>query len=104
MIEIELEDLQNTLKYEGKISGLKKRAKKENIANIIRNNEDISKALSIYAEFEISPKMSLFIINNMMGTINDKAYDDANIILSTKENNNLKEDEIVFTILLTGIK
>ncbi|MDZ7818279.1 MAG: hypothetical protein U5K55_06545 [Aliarcobacter sp.] len=49
-------------------------------------------------------KVSLFAINDVMGTINDRMDSNAEIIFGTTSDSTLEKDEVKITIVATGFR
>ena len=61
-------------------------------------------AKGILIHFNIHPQVSLFAINDVMGTINDRMDSNAEIIFGTTSDATLETDEVKITIVATGFE
>jgi len=61
-------------------------------------------AKGILIHFNIHPQVSLFAINDVMGSINDRMDSNAEIIFGTTSDANLETDEVKITIVATGFE
>ena len=61
-------------------------------------------AKGILIHFNIHPQVSLVAINDVMGTINNRMYSNAEIIFGITSNNTLEKDEVKITIVATGFE
>ncbi len=61
-------------------------------------------AKGILIHFNIHPQVSLFAINNVMGTINERMDSNAEIIFGTTSDSTLEKDEVKITIVATGFE
>ncbi|MAD42537.1 MAG: cell division protein FtsZ [Arcobacter sp.] len=61
-------------------------------------------AKGILIHFNIHPQVSLFAINDVMGTINDRMDSNAEIIFGTTSDSTLETDEVKITIVATGFE
>ena len=64
----------------------------------------LSGAKGILIHFNIHPQVSLFAINNVMGTIHDTIDSNAEIIFGTTSDDTLQKDEVKITIVATGFE
>ncbi len=64
----------------------------------------LSGAKGILIHFNIHPQVSLFAINNVMGTIHDTIDSNAEIIFGTTSDDSLEKDEVKITIVATGFE
>ena len=99
-------DLQVILSKIGKVAGYVKIFNVEdNITSDIKNefSNELKAAQGIWVEFEILPSTSLFIVNDIMGFINDNCDENCEVIFTTKTNEDLVENSIKCKILFTGL-
>ncbi len=61
-------------------------------------------AKGILIHFNIHPQVSLFAINNVMGTIHNTIDSNAEIIFGTTSDSSLEKDEVKITIVATGFE
>ena len=102
----DLQDLQVILSKIGKVAGYVKIFNVEdNITSDIKNefSNELKAAKGIWVEFEILPSTSLFIVNDIMGFINDNCDEKCEVIFTTKTNEDLVENSIKCKILFTGL-
>jgi cell division protein FtsZ len=64
----------------------------------------LSGAKGILIHFTIHPEISMFAINNVMGTIHDTIDSNAEIIFGTTTDKSLQKDEAKITIVATGFE
>ncbi|RXJ87045.1 cell division protein FtsZ [Arcobacter sp. CECT 8985] len=64
----------------------------------------LSGAKGILIHFNIHPQVSLFAINNVMGSIHDNIDSNAEIIFGTTSDSTLEKDEVKITIVATGFE
>ncbi len=102
----DLQDLQTILSKIGKVAGYVKIFNVEdNITSDIKNefSNELKAAKGIWVEFEILPTTSLFIVNDIMGFINDNCDENCEVIFGTAINEDLVENSIKCKILFTGL-
>ena len=99
-------DLQVILSKIGKVAGYVKIFNVEDDVTSDLKNEfsnELKAAKGIWVEFEILPNSSLFIINDIMGYINDNCDSNCEIIFGTSINEDLVENSVKCKILFTGL-
>ena len=64
----------------------------------------LSGAKGILIHFNIHPQVSLFTINNVMGSIHDTIDSNAEVIFGTTSDKSLAKDEVKITIVATGFE
>lgn len=104
-INIDIEDYKTILAHKGKISGIVGSCKIDELLNCIDEplQASLSNAKGILINFKLHEEQSLLIINDFMGEINCVANEDAEIIFSTEQTNNIDKDFISYQILITGL-
>jgi cell division GTPase FtsZ len=105
-INTDLQDLQTILSKIGKVAGYVKVFNVEDDFTSDLKNEfsnELKAAKGIWVEFEILPNSSLFIVNDIMGFINDNCDSNCEIIFGTAINEDLVENSIKCKILFTGL-
>jgi cell division GTPase FtsZ len=105
-VNTDLQDLQVILSKIGKVAGYVKIFNVEDDVTSDLKNEfstELKAAKGIWVEFEILPSTSLFIINDIMGFINDNIDENCEVIFATKTNEDLVENSVKCKILFTGL-
>ena len=104
-INTDLQDLQTILSKIGKVAGYIKILNVNDVTTDLKNefSNELKAAKGIWVEFEISPNSSLFIVNDIMGFINDNCNNNCEIIFGTAINKDLVENSIKCKILFTGL-
>ena len=105
-INTDLQDLQVILSKIGKVAGYVKIFNvDDDVTSDLKNefSDEIKTAKGIWVEFEILPNSSLFIVNDIMGFINDNCDNNCEIIFGTAINEDLVENCIKCKILFTGL-
>ncbi len=80
------------------------RALEDAIDSPLLDKVSLSGAKGILIHFNIHPQVSLFAINNVMGSIHDNIDSNAEIIFGTTSDNTLEKDEVKITIVATGFE
>jgi len=80
------------------------RALEDAIDSPLLDKVSLSGAKGILIHFNIHPQVSLFAINNVMGTIHDTIDSNAEIIFGTTSDDSLEKDEVKITIVATGFE
>lgn len=80
------------------------RALEDAIDSPLLDKVSLNGAKGILIHFNIHPEISLFAINNVMGSINDRMDSDAEIIFGTTTDKTLEKDEVKITIVATGFE
>jgi len=80
------------------------RALEDAIESPLLDKVSLNGAKGILIHFNIHPQVSLFAINDVMGSINDRMDSDAEIIFGTTSDANLETDEVKITIVATGFE
>lgn len=80
------------------------RALNNAIESPLLDKMSLSGAKGILIHFNIHPQVSLFAINNVMGTIHDTIDSNAEIIFGTTSDSSLEKDEVKITIVATGFE
>ena len=98
-------DLQAILSKIGKVSGCVKVFNLDTITTDIKNefSDELKSAKGIWMEFEILPTTSLFVINDIMGFINENIDEECEVIFETVSNKDLLENTVKCKILFTGL-
>jgi cell division GTPase FtsZ len=98
-------DLQVILSKIGKVSGCVKVFNLDTITTDIKNefSDELKSAKGIWMEFEILPTTSLFVINDIMGFINENIDEECEVIFETVSNKDLLENTVKCKILFTGL-
>ncbi|WP_121628492.1 hypothetical protein [Poseidonibacter antarcticus] len=104
-INTDLQDLQTILSKIGKVAGYVKIFNVDDVTTDLKNefSNELKAAKGIWVEFEILPNSSLFIVNDIMGFINDNCNNNCEIIFGTAINEDLVENSIKCKILFTGL-
>jgi cell division protein FtsZ len=104
-ININIADYKTILAHKGKIEGIVDSCKIDELLNYIDQSlkDSLSNAKGILINFKLHKEQSLLIINDFMGEINCVANEDAEIIFSTEQTNNIDKDFISYQILITGL-
>ncbi|MFV0563875.1 cell division protein FtsZ [Malaciobacter mytili] len=80
------------------------RALEDAIDSPLLDKVSLSGAKGILIHFNIHPQVSLFAINNVMGSIHDNIDSNAEIIFGTTSDSTLEKDEVKITIVATGFE
>ena len=98
-------DLQVILSKIGKVSGCVKVFNLDTITTDIKSefSDELKSAKGIWMEFEILPTTSLFVINDIMGFINENIDEECEVIFETVSNKDLLENTVKCKILFTGL-
>ncbi len=80
------------------------RALEDAIDSPLLDKVSLNGAKGILIHFNIHPQVSLFAINDVMGTINDRMDSNAEIIFGTTSDRTLETDEVKITIVATGFE
>lgn len=80
------------------------RALEDAIESPLLDKVSLSGAKGILIHFNIHPQVSLFAINNVMGSIHDNIDSNAEIIFGTTTDSSLQTDEVKITIVATGFE
>ena len=104
-LETAKNDLQVILSKIGKVSGCVKVFNLDTITTDIKNefSDELKSAKGIWMEFEILPTTSLFVINDIMGFINENIDEECEVIFETVSNKDLLENTVKCKILFTGL-
>ena len=81
-----------------------RRALEDAIDSPLLDKVSLNGAKGILIHFNIHPQVSLFAINDVMGTINDRMDSNAEIIFGTTSDSTLEKDEVKITIVATGFE
>jgi cell division protein FtsZ len=81
-----------------------KRALEDAIDSPLLDKVSLNGAKGILIHFNIHPQVSLFAINDVMGSINDRMDSNAEIIFGTTSDSTLEKDEVKITIVATGFE
>ena len=104
-INIDIADYKTILAHKGKIEGIVDSCKIDELLNYIDQSlkDSLSNAKGILINFKLHEEQSLLIINDFMAKINDIANEDAEIVFSTEQTNDINKDFISYQILITGL-
>jgi cell division protein FtsZ len=80
------------------------RALEDAIESPLLDKVSLNGAKGILIHFNIHPQVSLFAINDVMGSINDRMDSNAEIIFGTTSDSTLEKDEVKITIVATGFE
>ena len=80
------------------------RALEDAIESPLLDKMSLNGAKGILIHFNIHPQVSLFAINDVMGSINDRMDSNAEIIFGTTSDRTLETDEVKITIVATGFE
>ena len=80
------------------------RALEDAIDSPLLDKVSLNGAKGILIHFNIHPQVSLFAINDVMGTINERMDSNAEIIFGTTSDSTLEKDEVKITIDATGFE
>ncbi len=80
------------------------RALEDAIDSPLLDKVSLNGAKGILIHFNIHPQVSLFAINSVMGSINDRMDSNAEIIFGTTSDSTLEKDEVKITIVATGFE
>ncbi len=80
------------------------RALEDAIDSPLLDKVSLNGAKGILIHFNIHPQVSLFAINNVMGSIHDNIDSNAEIIFGTTSDSTLEKDEVKITIVATGFE
>ncbi|BAK73136.1 MAG: cell division protein FtsZ [Arcobacter sp.] len=80
------------------------RALEDAIDSPLLDKVSLNGAKGILIHFNIHPQVSLFAINDVMGTINERMDSNAEIIFGTTSDSTLEKDEVKITIVATGFE
>ncbi len=80
------------------------RALEDAIESPLLDKVSLGGAKGILIHFNIHPQVSLFTINNVMGTIHDTIDNNAEVIFGTTSDSTLEKDEVKITIVATGFE
>jgi len=80
------------------------RALEDAIESPLLDKVSLGGAKGILIHFNIHPQVSLFTINNVMGTIHDTIDNNAEVIFGTTSDETLEKDEVKITIVATGFE
>jgi len=80
------------------------RALEDAIESPLLDKVSLGGAKGILIHFNIHPQVSLFTINNVMGTIHDTIDNNAEVIFGTTSDDTLEKDEVKITIVATGFE
>ena len=106
-INLNLEDLFKALSHKGQIKGCSSISNLENIEKDIFANIDfkeVSNSKCALFFFVTNPNISLFTVNDIMMNIDEKFSFENETIIGTNSDENIKEDEIKYLLLFTGIE
>lgn len=112
-INTDFSDVQTIMQHKGMALMGIGRAKGENatlraledaVDSPLLDKVSLSGAKGILIHFTIHPDISMFSINNVMGTIHDTIDSNAEIIFGTTTDNALQKDEAKITIVATGFE
>ena len=81
-----------------------RRALEDAIDSPLLDKVSLNGAKGILIHFNIHPQVSLFAINDVMGSINDRMDSNAEIIFGTTSDSTLEKDEVKITIVATGFE
>ena len=104
-LKIDLHDYETVLRHKGKIIGSCYLTKVATINDDFKNQigKQVSFAKGILVNFFVSSKISLFVINDIMGMIAEQTNENCEIIFSSEIDNTLNEDEMIVQMILTGL-
>ncbi|MBS9782662.1 MAG: cell division protein FtsZ [Arcobacter sp.] len=80
------------------------RALEDAIDSPLLDKVSLNGAKGILIHFNVHPEISLFAINDVMGSINDRMDSNAEIIFGTTSDKSLERDEVKITIVATGFE
>ena len=80
------------------------RALEDAIESPLLDKVSLGGAKGILIHFNIHPQVSLFTINNVMGTIHETIDNNAEVIFGTTSDDTLEKDEVKITIVATGFE
>lgn len=80
------------------------RALEDAVDSPLLDKVSLNGAKGILIHFNIHPQVSLFAINDVMGTINERMDSNAEIIFGTTSDSTLEKDEVKITIVATGFE
>lgn len=80
------------------------RALEDAVDSPLLDKVSLNGAKGILIHFNIHPQVSLFAINDVMGSINDRMDSNAEIIFGTTSDSTLEKDEVKITIVATGFE
>lgn len=107
-INIDLEDLFNALKYKGRIAGYSNISTFEDISKDITSNIDFAEnsknAKTGLFIFFTNPNISLFSLNEVLQKVHGDISSEAEVIFGIKSDKSLKEDDIKYFVIFTGIE
>ncbi len=112
-INVDFADIKTIMQYKGmSIMGIGKakgedaaqRALENAIKSPLLDEISLSGAQGIMIHWTVSPKVSMFAMNNIMENINDTIDGDAYVIFGTTPDATLEADEVKLTIVATGFQ
>jgi cell division GTPase FtsZ len=103
MIKTDFEDYKLILNNNGNYGGFNGIFKKDELLLKIKNYENISKAKGIILDIQINEKMPLPVISKITLTLHDMLDINADLIFGSCTNSDLRYDEILCKILISGL-
>ena len=104
-ININFADYKTILSHRGKIIGVIDSCNINKLYEYldVYIKDSMSKAKGILINFIIHKEQTLFVINDILSSIQDNANEEAEIIFSTKETLDNEKDVVSYQIIITGL-
>lgn len=105
-INLDMNDICELLKYDGRISGYIFETTIKNLNSNFSNKIDISEiksAKAIIILWVIHPDVSMAIIGNMMEMCNDLISDDCEVIMATHTLSAITQNSVEVKIIMSGL-
>lgn len=104
-IKLDFEDYKTILSHKGKIIGIVDSCNITEFCECLDESiqDSLSKAKGIFINFKINKNQTLFVINDFMAKIHDFVNENAEIIFSTEQLNDIEKNILNYEIIITGL-